>query len=104
MTGNAAVLFSALVQSLSLPMLLLIFVTPFLMAHQTLYVGFYRHQFPHVIAGLPVFAIGFFLFRKEPGILSLQLTNGGQLFQAQLVKGFLGSFIEITPADMWQNL
>lgn len=66
MTGNAAVLFSALVQSLSLPMLLLIFVTLFLKAHQTIYVGFYRQQFPY----------------------------GGQLFQAQLVKGFLGSFMK----------
>ena len=94
MTGNAAVLFSALVQSLPLPMLLLIFVTLFLTAHQTIYVGFYRQQFPHVITGLPVLAIGCFLFRKKLGILSLQFPYGGQLFQVQLVKGFLGSFMK----------
>ena len=58
-------------------------------AQQPVNISLVCQQLPHLVAGLAVVPIGFFLLLQQLGILSLQALDGGQLLYAQLVKGLL---------------
>ena len=52
-------------------------------------VGLCRQQLPHFFLGTPVLRIGAFLLSQELSVFRLQFFDGGQLFDAQFVEGFL---------------
>ena len=70
-------------------MLLFLFLAALILAQHTIHVLLVEQQLAHLVTGGAVFGIRRLFFGKQLGIFLLQALDGGQFFDAQLVKGFL---------------
>ena len=70
-------------------MLLFLLLLALVFAQHTIHVLLVEQQLAHLVTGGAVFGIRRLFFGKQLGIFLLQALDGGQFFDAQLVKGFL---------------
>ena len=70
-------------------MLLFLLLLALVFAQHTIHVLLVEQQLAHLVARTPVFGIRRLFLRWQLGVFLLQALDGGQFFDAQLVKGFL---------------
>ena len=75
-------------------MLLFLFLTARVFTQHTIHVLLVEQQLAHLIARTSVFGIRRLFLRQQLGVFLLQALDGGQLFDAQLVKGFLRRLVQ----------
>ena len=85
-------------------MLLFLFFAALILAQHPVHVLLVEQQLAHLIARTPVFGIRRLFFGKQLGIFLLQAPDGGELFDAQLVKGFLRRFVQKDVALMLREI
>ena len=81
-------------------MLLFLLLLALVFAQHTIHVLLVEQQLAHLIARTPVGGIRRLFFGKQLGIFLLQALDGGQLFDAQLVKGILRRLVQQNVALM----
>lgn len=75
-------------------MLLFLLLLALVFTQHTIHVLLVEQQLAHLIARTPVFGIRRLFFGKQLGIFLLQALDGWQLFDSQLVKGFLRRVVQ----------
>ena len=85
-------------------MLLFLLLLALVFAQHTIHVLLVEQQLAHLIARTPVFGIRRLFFGKQLGIFLLQALDGGEPFDAQLVKGFLRRLVQQDVALMLRKI
>ena len=85
-------------------MLLFLFLAALILAQHTIHVLLVEQQLAHLIARTPVFGIRRLFLRQQLGVFLLQALDGGEPFDAQLVKGFLRRFVQKDVALMLREI
>ena len=85
-------------------MLLFLFLAALILAQHTIHVLLVEQQLAHLVTRTPVFGIRRLFLRQQLGVFLLQALDGGQLFDAQLVKGFLRRLVQQDVAIMLRKI
>ena len=85
-------------------MLLFLFLAALILAQHTIHVLLVEQQLAHLIARTPVGGIRRLFLRQQLGVFLLQALDGGELFHAQIVKGFLRSLVQQDVALMLRKI
>ena len=85
-------------------MLLFLFLAALILAQHTIHVLLVEQQLAHLIERTPVGGIRRLFLRQQLGVFLLQALDGGQLFDAQLVKGVLRRLVQKDVALMLREI